>query len=345
MNIVRNAALALVFGAAITQAAVATTATKNYVKGTHQMAGAQLKFGQTYTYNNNGSLINIAILKAEYVPGRFCPDSRSNVMATVDHKILVIHFKVKNPNTGDLYIGLTSMFQGIDANGNTIEDVGTVRRLSEKGGIDVTLKPGQGVDDLVSEMVVPAQGGISKLILKFGRAGTSDQVTRFILGTAPNVVAPLPAPYADPADKTGASQLAQIVATVGTLYEAGAMDMTVNSISIAPGPLGNHTADDGKQFVVANVTLTNKLLSSYYFSNGIQPTLKTDDDKITDSFMLKADHDDDYEGLMMDPGDTSTFRLVVQVAKDAQLKTLTLTYNMGDDGISPDFVYDLSGVH
>jgi hypothetical protein len=340
-----NAALALLFVVTASMPIKAATTPSEYVKGTHQMAGAQLKFGQVYSYNNNGSLINIAILKAEYVPGQFCPDNRSSYMDTIDHKILVIHFRVKNPNSGDLYLGLGKMFQGIDADGNTIDDVGTVRRLSEKGGIDVTLKPGQGVDDLVSEMVVPAQGGISKLVLQFGRAGTSDQVTRFIIGTAPNVIAPLPAPYADPADKTGASELLKIPATVGTTYMAGAADMTVNSLSMAPGPLGNHTPDDGKQFVVANVSIANKLILQYYFSDGIHATVTTDDDKITDSFMLKADHDDDFEGRMMDPDDTAAFRLVLQVPKDATLKTIALNYNMGNDGITPDFVYDLANVH
>ena len=47
---------------------------------------------------------------------------------------------------------------------------------------------------------------------------------------------------------------------------------------------------------------------------------------------------------MMDPGDTATYRILIQVPTDATLKTLSLVDDMGDNGKSPAFVYDVSGV-
>jgi hypothetical protein len=192
--------------------------------------------------------------------------------------------------------------------------------------------------------VVPAQWPLAKLIVLMGRAGTTDQITRFALGTAPNMIAPLPAPYADPSDKSGGTALAEIPGKVGVTYKTGVLDMSLDALSLAPGPFGNHTADDGKQFLVATVTVTNHVWTGWYFNDNIKTTLKTDDDKLTDHIVLKAKHDDDFDGRKLDMDESVTQRIILQVPKDAELKTLTLTDDMGDNGQSPDFVYDVSGL-
>jgi hypothetical protein len=85
-------------------------------------------------------------------------------------------------------------------------------------------------------------------------------------------------------------------------------------------------------------------MGQWYVSDPITTTLETDDDKITDHSLVDADHDDGFEGRMMDPGDTATYRILIQVPTDATLKTLSLVDDMGDNGKSPAFVYDVSGV-
>ncbi len=306
------------------------------------MAGGTLRFGQTYTYNDNGRLLNLTILSAAYSPGLFNLDPREGYNANNAQKVLIIHYRIKNPNSADMYYGSGGLFQAIDGNGNTIRDIDGSRRESEKTGVGVQVKPGQGIDDLETAIVVPTQGAVSKLILLMGRAGTSDRVTRFPIGVAPNVIAPLPAPYADPSDKSGATLLADIPAVVGKTYHAGILDMSLDAIKLDPGPIGKYTADQGKEFLVATVTVTNEFFGTWYFSDDIKPTLKTDDDKITSHNQVKATHDEDFEGRTLDPGDTATERIILQVPTDADLKTFSLVNDMGDNGQSPAFIYDVS---
>ena len=210
--------------------------------------------------------------------------------------------------------------------------------------MEATLKPGQGIDDIVTYIAVPADAAIPKLILQYAPDGTNYKVIRYMMGSVPNVIKPLTAPFADPADKTGSTALTQIPAMIGTTYSTGFCDMSVDSISLVPGPLGSLTADDGKQFLVAKITSTNKAWAKEYYNGAYKATLKTDDDKLTDYSLLKASHDENFEGLTLESGESTTHRIVFQVAKDAKLKTLSIAIDMGNGGITKAFVYDVSGI-
>ena len=48
--------------------------------------------------------------------------------------------------------------------------------------------------------------------------------------------------------------------------------------------------------------------------------------------------------MSLDSGESVTYRLIMQVPKDASLKSLSMVDDMGDNGKSPAFVYDMSGV-
>lgn len=327
---------------------LAQSATKKvYTKGTQQMAGGNGLFGQTYTLVGPGDYgpINFTVLSAWYSVARFSMNDGNIYAPKANEKLVVIHFRVKNPNKNDFYFGSGGFFQAVDAQDNTIQDCNECRRVDADHTVGDTIKPGQGIDDLVTYIVVPADAKIPKLILKLGRAGTKDLVTRYALGTPPNIIHPLPAPYADPADKSGATALAQVPGTTGTTYTAGYFDFTVSSLALAPGPLGNLTADDGNQFLVASLSATNRSLSKQYFSAIWVPILTTTDDKLTDYHELKADHDDNFDARQVDPGETVNERIVMQVPKDATLQTLSVAEavdNTGDK--SKAIVYDISGL-
>lgn len=332
---------------ALTPSHAQTTKKKVYTKGTQQMAGGNGLFGQTYTVVGPGDYgpINFTLLGAEYSVARFCMSSGSEYAPKADEKLLVIHYRVKNPNTTDMYFGSRGFFQAVDANDNTIQDCGDSRRADSTQTVGETIKPGQGIADLVTYIVVPANTVVPKLILQLGRAGTQDLVTRYTLGAAPNVVKPIPAPYADPADKTGATPLAQIPGTIGTTYQAGYFDLTVDSLALAPGPFGDLTADDGKQFLVATISATNRSFGQQYYSGTFVPTLTTSDDKITDFNELKADHDDPFEGRQIDPGETVRERIVLQVPKDATLQSLSIAEAVDNTGgRSKAIVFDVSNL-
>jgi hypothetical protein len=72
--------------------------------------------------------------------------------------------------------------------------------------------------------------------------------------------------------------------------------------------------------------------------------LTTEDDKLTDYTLLKSSSDDAFDGPTLESGDTTVHRILMQVPKNAKLKTLSISYDMGNDGISRQFIYDLSSV-
>ncbi len=318
-------------------------------RGTHQMAGGEGVFGETYTVSDGGGgygPMNFTLTSAEYTTERlpFSPDFAA--IPKIGEKLLVLHYRVKNPNTADFYFKPSQLFQTVAADGLTRSDAEQSRRLMQKITLADTLKPGQGYDDLVTCAVVPASGGTPKIILQFGRAGTTDKVIRYALGSTKNPVKAIPAPYADPADPTGATALTEIPAKIGTSYVAGVYDLTLLSAAYAPGPFGDTTAEDGKQFLVATVSVTNKTWAQNYFKDALSPVLLTsDDEKTTTCSLFKGKRNEPWEGQQIEAGETATVRLLFQVPKDTTAKTLKLSEAVDNSGgLSHALVYDLTGV-
>jgi len=338
----------LAVGAILALNAIGTTPThrqQNQTKGTAQMAGGLGQFGVTYTLTTTDQYgpVNFTLVSANYSVERVSMKPNENTAPSANQKLLIIHYRLKNPNKGDLYYSGRGLFQAVDSNNNLIDDIGESRRDSDIKVLDATMKPGQGLDDLFTCIILPAEANVTKLILKMGKPGTKEMVTRFQLATKPNLIKPLAAPFADPADKTGATALQTIPGTIGATYPAGLYDVSLASTFLAPGPIGNLTADDGNQFLVATVTATNKTTFALNFDGSLNFTLKTDDGKIVDFTAFKAKSDARFESQSLDPGESATMRCVIQVPKAASLKTLTVAEPV-NNSLSRAYVYDVSGV-
>ena len=316
--------------------------------GTHQMAGGEGVFGETYTVTDDGSYgpMNFTLTSAEYTTERLPFTTDFAAVPKVGEKLLVLHYRVKNPNTSDFYFKPSLIFQTVAADGLTRSDIEYSRRLTQRIAVADTLKPGQGYDDLVTCAVVPALSGTPKIILQFGRVGTADKVIRYTLGTSKNPVKAVPAPYADPADLTGATALTEIPAKIGTSYVAGIYDLTLLSAAYSPGPFGETIAEDGKQFLVVAVSVTNKTWAQNYFKDALSPVLLTsDDEKTTSCSVFKSKRDEPWEGRQVEAGETVTVRLLFQIPKDTTAKTLKLSEAVDNSGgYSHALVYDLTGV-
>lgn len=318
--------------------------------GTKQMAGGDGHFGQTYTLTDGGDPLNYTITSAEYALGRVNFADSGTDAVNSDEKFFIIHYRIKNPNKQDSAYssnGTSCLFQTVDADNATAKESGNDRRENERKLVDVTLKPGQGIDDLVAYAKVSAKGPLSKMILQLRRVGTHDEVTRFPLGVGANIVKPIPAPYADPADPTGATPLAVVPAAIGTKYVTGYFDFTLDSVAYAPGPFGDTTADDGKQFVVATLTFTNKTWQARSFdtSTAVGKLVTDDGEKTTSDTMLNAKSDDGFDGDQLDPDDSITVRMLFQIPKDAKAKSLELRENVGSGDGTQSFRYDLSSLN
>jgi uncharacterized protein DUF4352 len=313
--------------------------------GTQQVPGVAGKFGTTYTILLNDAKLNLTVVGAEYSVAPINVNATNMDTADSTHKFLVVHYRVKNPNASDLYLGAGNLFQAVDAQGHTFPDAGNCRRESERHTLDLSLKAGQGADDLLTYVLLPGEQTIPKLILTLPVPGTNAKVIRFDLTQPVNHVKSLPAPYADTADKTGAVARPQIPSVVGTAYLAGSVNLTVGAIALAPGPFGSVQADDGKRFLVVTVTLANPgWLQRYLAGDALKPTVITDDDNITDFDRAKANHDEEFSDATLNSGENCSYRILIKVPKDAKLKSLSLKLDMGNGGMSREFLYDLTGV-
>jgi len=316
--------------------------------GTTQMAGGDAHFGQTYTLATNDGPLNFTLTSAEYAVGRINMEPNFSCAPQADEKLFILHFRVKNPNKTDYYFSSGPIFQTVDANNNTGDDSGYIRRESAKDSVGASIKPGQGIDDLVTYALVPAKGPLSKIIIKYGRVGTQDKVTRFLLGTGANTVKPIPAPYADPSDPSGATPLDVVPAKIGATYTAGFFDFTLDSVAYAPGPFGDTAADSGKRFVVATVTMISKTWQkSYMYPFAIGGTLVTvDDEKTTSDTMLKPKRDEIFDGDDIEPDASQTVRLLFPIPNDAKAKSLKLFEGIDNTGkVTQAFEYDLSSMN
>lgn len=316
--------------------------------GTDQMKGGDALVGTTYTFADNGMLVNCKLVSIEYSVKRFNVTGSNCIVPKVGEKLIILHWTVQNAGHGDQYLGGQFLpFATVAKDDQTRNNGNYCRLASAKDRLAITLKPGQRLpEELLEVGVVPADGPVPKLIVNYGRNGSGDKVTRYMLGKAPNTVKPLAADDSDPADPTGATARTQVPAKIGTVYPLGYYDFTINSISFVPGPIGTNSAGDGKRFLVVSVTVTNQQWSKNYFNNNFTVTLTTSDDEKTHDYLyLKGKRDEKAEGQMFDAGDTMTYRLAFTVPNDVTGKKLTLAETVDNMGnTSRALVFDLTGI-
>jgi len=317
--------------------------------GTAQMSGGNGLFGVTYTLaNSSGMLANTTIVRAEYSVTRYNVDTNRSLLPKAGEKLLILHLRIQNPKPSDQYFSRAVIpFSTVAADGKTRDHNDNQRLASSHEPIATSLKPGQKFpDEILAAGIVPAAGPVPKLILNFGRKGTSEQVTRFALGAAPNVVKPLAAPDADPADPSGATARTEVPATIGATYPLGAYDWQIGSIAYVPGPIGTKSPGANNRFLVVTVILTNQTWKSLYTKYFADASLATDDDEKTKTFAyFKGKRDEVADGRSLDPGESATFRLAFTVPQNAAGKKLKIAEVLDNSSnVSRALLFDLSAI-
>jgi hypothetical protein len=130
---------------------------------------------------------------------------------SAEEKLLVLRYTIHNPNkTERRYYWSTVGFTAVDAMNQNREFVQNAGSRETGEALNVNLKPAQKVE-AYTVIKVPAKGVVPKLIVKPESGG----VIRYDLR---GVAKPLTAPFADPADKTGATALKEIPGQNGQYY-------------------------------------------------------------------------------------------------------------------------------
>ena len=314
-------------------AAAKPAASGPIVLGTKQLPGDFGKLGATYTIGKS-SPINFTLRSAEYRVDRFSVGS--NVWGQeADQKLLVLHYTVHNPTKEELSFYWASLtFTAVDSQDINHEYIQAVIREGDPKAtpVNVSLKPAQKLD-VVTAVVVPAEGVVPKLIVQREEGAA---VVRYDLR---GKVKPLPAPFADPADASGATALKRVPAQAGVSYPLGLFDVTLDSTAFTTAALNEEAPEEGKRYFTAIFTIKNptKDARSYYWAT-FEPLLKDADGETVEynQVLLKASRDEKVNAEL-EPGDEARIRFFFTVPSDLGVKSLWLK-----EGDSRTLMFDVS---
>ncbi|WP_019587628.1 DUF4352 domain-containing protein [Deinococcus apachensis] len=302
------------------------------VQGTRQLDGQNAKVGQTFTLGK-GSPLNFTLKSAEYSTRRVVIGG--NVYyPKADEKLLILHYTVQNPQkTAARYYWADLKFTAVDAQDRNHEFIEAVAREGTTDKLEVNLKPAQKVD-VMTVIVVPAAGPVPKLIVQ-RESGTP--VLRYDLRTQTKG---LLAPFADTADKSGATALAQVPAAKGKFVSLKWYDVRLDEAKFTTEALGGQAPGAGKRYLTATFTLKNNLGRDTTFAwSDLKPTLKDADGERVEynQTMLKASRDEKAGGALP-KGEEARVRFYFELPENVAGDSVLLTDESGRT-----FVFDVKG--
>jgi len=310
------------------------TTVPRVVLGTTQLSGENAQLGTVYTLGKS-SPMNIALRSAEYTVEAVRIGDQTYT-PSAEEKLLVLHMTYHNPQKSEQFVRWDSFGFTIvdpkDKNHDGLKDLGTDEKVSTN--FAMSMKPAQR-NEVVGVMVVPAEGEMPKLIIK----SSDELVLRYDLR---GKVKGLPAPYADPADKTGATGLAKIPATAGVYWPVGKFNFKFNKAEYTTETtMGGTALYDGEKFMVVSFTLKNISGSQEFFRWDALANKVIDVDGVAvaecSCDLFPASRASSFQSSIQ-PGQEINLRYIYKVPSDASLKTLAIA-----EGDGRTFEFDISG--
>ncbi len=319
-------------------------------QGHAQAAGGNGQFGVIYTLKND---VNFVIYGAKYTMEPF--DCQLWTAPKHDEKLFEADLAFKNASGTDKATPTGRLITLVDTAGNSY---GTDARymsqesMGSKGFIE-TLHPGQGVgqpglhDPLHIIAVVPAKARIVKILFNIGRkfVKPDEDMIRFYVsgatkeeagavGDPKNVIAPLLANVADPADKSGAIPLDEGKGVVGQEYPSEAFHIKLNSAATSTDSLNGSMPKKGMKYVVLNVSaqlMIDMDSAMNVLAGNFDPLWSLTDgdgERYKPTAFLKASTDADADRKFK-LHDTSTFRVLFTVPTTATIKKVVIGAHQG----------------
>ncbi len=292
--------------------------TNHATMGTTQLKGEYADIGSTYTLGKESPL-NFTLKSAEYTVGQLVIGD-SIYYPGPEEKFLVLRYNVHNPQHQEVLVRWDTFdVTAVDAKNENHEFSQNAGVEKTNSSLEMQLKPAQKVDAF-TYVSVPAAGEIPKVIFK----SRDDLVLRYDLK---GKVKPLPAPYADPADPTGATALSKVPAKMGEAYPICEYSFTLDSVSLSDTPIADMELAEGNRYLVLKATVKDVAPSQQMLRfDTFSPVLR-DEDGATVEYsqnLLAASRDKSIE-TQMDPGQEMKVRIIYQVPKDLGLKTLSIS--------------------
>lgn len=291
----------------------------HYVKGTTQLSGENAQLNTVYTLGKENPF-NITLKTVEYSVDPILINDELHTVTTQE-KFLVLHMIYHNPQNKEVYIRWDSFsFTAIDPKDQNHDGLLDIAAEGGKDRVDMYFKPAQK-KDVYGIIKVPAVGEIPKLIIK----STDALVLRYNLK---DKIKALPALYADPEDKKGATALSQITCATGVAYPINSFSFKLNKVDYSTAKkMGEYVLEEGEQFCVVNFTLKNITPKNNYFrwDTLTRKLIDTDGVETGDCVdMYQASKDKTYESDLT-PNQEITLRYIFKIPADSTLKSFTNT--------------------
>jgi hypothetical protein len=302
--------------------------------GTTQLGGQNnAQIGTTYTLGK-ANPINITMDSIEYTVAPVAIGT-TMVLPKADEKLMILRYTLHNPNKRDFSIMWhTVKFTAVDMDDKNWEYIKSFAKAPKGEAGAVTLKPAQKAS-FYTVLIVPAAGEIPKLIAESG----DRLVLRYQLKAK---VKPLPAPIADPADKSGATALTDVPAVVGDYYPLGNYSVKLDSATLGDAPINGKAPKSGSKYLTLILAARNDSPTKQGMVwHTFTPKLMDEDglEVKWNGTMLLASRDEPIGSRNIEPKQEVRIRHYFEVPSDLKLKTCAICERGGRR-----FVYDISAV-
>ena len=293
-----------------------------------------IHFGQTCSLRDSFS---VTLESAKYTVE--CVNiGEASYFPQAGEKLLVLRFRVQNPGKDALtFDGNSIPFSVIDAAGSSHESVQDVGLEPGRDTAEFTLKPGEAQDGLYTALITSAAGADAALVIEAGREGLPEDLVRCQL---PGKVEPLAAPFANPADHSGATALRTVSAHWGVFYPMALLAARLDSAAYTAQPLGGSPPDAGERYLTATFTIQNKSAGNLGISGvNFTPILRDAQGQMLEynQTILQPAADASADTLLA-PGAEVSVRFFWPLPKAVRAKTLSLA-----EGLSRAYMFDVSG--
>jgi len=320
---------------------VLVSATAAYAQ-TSERPGVESKLGQVmklatekplyFTLNSaEFTAASVRIGDQDFVPSR-------------EEKLLVIHFSLQNPLEEEQGVAGNRMRLTVVDADNASHEAESEFGVEGKGvRLGMGLKPAQKVD-AYAVFFVPAKGVVPKLIV--APLEESAPVIRYDLRKN---VKPVPAPFADPSDKTGATALGAITCQTGVWYPVGYFDLRVDSAAFSTQRVPDQDLEEGTRNFLITMTWRNRSAqeqTATWHTFDVKLILSDGSEADWNQILLMA-ASNKPGSVSLKPGAEVQVRLYYPLPLDTKVKTFSLYEGslMGDSSkLSRELTCDFSGV-
>ena len=209
--------------------------------GASELPGEDGKLGTIYTLRKHEPVF-FCLQSVEYSTTPVALDG-GLYMPNPDEKLLVLHFTVQNPNQKEDLLARNHILRiiAVDSTDTNITCDGWGNPETH-ASIDIRLKPAQKIS-CYAVIPVPAKNPVPKLIIQ-PDWNNDGGVLRFDLH---GKVKPLTAPYADPADASGATPLTEVPAECNKPYPFASLEVTLQKMEYTTTVRSDDKLKDGER--------------------------------------------------------------------------------------------------